>query len=301
MDSSLVMPLWQAASFGTLFSRLALAFDVGAGYDAGAAVNPVAGSRTPQAINAPTHAFAWFFVGTRIPPLCPEWSVVAAWAHVVMGARAGQPQGWPASLVAGCSIPVRAATTRIEPRLVAVCSLTNEVAPMAITLSLSAACSHAAVLAFLPFTQNFPRLALAFDVGAGYDAGAAVNPVAGIRTPQTINAPTHAFAWFFVGTRIPPLCSEWPVVAAWAHVVMGARAGPLQGGPVSFVAGCSNSVRAATTRLEPRVGSFYSLTNEVAPMAITLSLSAACSHAAVLAFLPLPSGLLLAAALGGGL
>ena len=97
---------------------------------------------------------------------------------------------------------------------------------------------------------------------------ATAKSVAGIGTPRTTLEPTHApTAWFFVGTR-PPF--TWVLLAYLAigiYSVMVARAGQPQGWSVSKVADSSNSARATTMRLEPRVGSDNLSTLEAAIMA----------------------------------
>lgn len=101
-----------------------------------------------------------------------------------------------------------------------------------------------------------------------YSVGAAAKSVAGIRTPKLIEEPTHALAWFFVGTR-PPF--TW-VLLAYPAIgilsVMVARVGQPSGWPVfSSVAGSTNPIRATAMRFVPQVGSDNLLTEEAAIMA----------------------------------
>ncbi len=51
----------------------------------------------------PTHALAWFFVGTRPASLGAALLYALGSFSCVMAVRAGQPQGWPVSKVAGFS------------------------------------------------------------------------------------------------------------------------------------------------------------------------------------------------------
>ncbi|HHQ4449337.1 Rha family phage regulatory protein [Aeromonas hydrophila] len=101
-----------------------------------------------------------------------------------------------------------------------------------------------------------------------YTVGAAAKSAAGIGTPKLTVEPTHALAWFFVGTR-PPF--TWVLLAYPAFgicSVMVARVGQPSGWPVlSMVAGSSNPIRATTMRLEPQVGSDILSTIEAAIMA----------------------------------
>jgi hypothetical protein len=76
-----------------------------------ATAKSVAGRRNPELNSAPTHALAWFFVGTRSPLLGALLAYLVGGAYCVMVARAGQPSGWPVSSgFAGIPTPVRATT-----------------------------------------------------------------------------------------------------------------------------------------------------------------------------------------------
>lgn len=101
-------------------------------YAVGAAAKSAAGIGTPKAIEEPTHALAWFFVGAR-PPF--TWVLLAYPAFgicSVMVARVGQPSGWPVfSSVTGSSNPIRATTMRLEPQVGSDNLLTEEAAIMA--------------------------------------------------------------------------------------------------------------------------------------------------------------------------
>ena len=80
-----------------------------------ATAKSVAGRGNPCLHSEPTHALAWFFVGTR-PPF--SWGLLTypvGGPCRVMVARAGQPSGWPVSSgCAGISTPARATAMSVE-------------------------------------------------------------------------------------------------------------------------------------------------------------------------------------------
>ena len=78
-----------------------------------ATAKSVAGRRNPVKTIAPTHALAWFFVGARPPFTWILLAYLAIGIYSVMVARAGQPQGWPVSIVAGIPTPARATTMSV--------------------------------------------------------------------------------------------------------------------------------------------------------------------------------------------
>ncbi|MFM5359687.1 ash family protein [Aeromonas veronii] len=74
-----------------------------------ATAKSVAGRRNPSLHSEPTHALAWFFVGTRSPFLWALLAYLVGWVCCVMVARAGQLSGWPVSSgCAGIPTPARA-------------------------------------------------------------------------------------------------------------------------------------------------------------------------------------------------
>lgn len=80
-----------------------------------ATAKSVAGRRNPELNSAPTHALAWFFVGTRSPLLGALLAYLVGGAYCVMVARAGQPSGWPVSSgFAGILTPVRATAMSVR-------------------------------------------------------------------------------------------------------------------------------------------------------------------------------------------
>ncbi|MFQ1689728.1 ash family protein [Aeromonas veronii] len=78
-----------------------------------AAAKSAAGRRNPNTTIAPLHALAWFFVGTRAPSLEAALLHLLGSLRSVMVARAGQPKGWPVSIVAGIPTPARATTMSV--------------------------------------------------------------------------------------------------------------------------------------------------------------------------------------------
>lgn len=87
------------------------------GYISRAAAKSAVGIGTPVITRAPHRAYRGFFVGEARPHL-----------RIMVG-RAGQPQGWPGSLVAGSSNPVRLTTPSLEPLVGELSKPTREDAP----------------------------------------------------------------------------------------------------------------------------------------------------------------------------
>ncbi|WP_209299044.1 ash family protein [Aeromonas jandaei] len=80
-----------------------------------ATAKSVAGRGNPCLHSEPTHALAWFFVGTRSPLLGALLAYLVGGVCCVMVARAGQPSGWPVSSgCAGISTPARATAMSVE-------------------------------------------------------------------------------------------------------------------------------------------------------------------------------------------
>ena len=79
-----------------------------------ATAKSVAGRENPEKTIAPTHALAWFFVGTRSPLLGALLAYLVGGVCCVMVARAGQPRGWPVSIVAGILTPARATAMSVR-------------------------------------------------------------------------------------------------------------------------------------------------------------------------------------------
>lgn len=67
------------------------------------AAKSAAGRENPRLSLVPTHVPAWFFVGTRPPSFGAALLYLLGSFCCVMAVRAGQPQGWPVSKVAGFS------------------------------------------------------------------------------------------------------------------------------------------------------------------------------------------------------
>ena len=109
---------------------------------------------------------------------------------------------------------------------------------------------------------------LSDSVRQGTILPATAKSVAGRRNPELNSAPTHALAWFFVGTRSPLLGALLAYLVGWVCCVMVARAGQLSGWPVSSgFAGISTPARATAMSVETLVGSEYLSTIEAAVMA----------------------------------
>ncbi|MGY3893644.1 ash family protein [Aeromonas enterica] len=99
-------------------------------------------------------------------------------------------------------------------------------------------------------------------------SSATAKSVAGRGNPELNSAPTHALAWFFVGTRSPLLGALLAYLVGGVCCVMVARAGQLSGWPVSSgFAGISTPARATAMSVETLVGSEYLSNSEAAIMA----------------------------------
>lgn len=96
---------------------------------------------------------------------------------------------------------------------------------------------------------------------------AAAKSVAEIGVSESVLEPTHALAWFFVGTRSPFLGALLAYLVGSAYRVMAARARALQGALDPKVSSYANLVRAVTRRLASICGSDNLLTLEAAIMA----------------------------------
>lgn len=106
------------------------------------------------------------------------------------------------------------------------------------------------------------------DVRNGTILPATAKSVAGRGNPELNSAPTHALAWFFVGTRSPLLGALLAYLVGGVCCVMVARAGLLSGWPVSSgFAGISTPARATAMSVETLVGSEYLSNSEAAIMA----------------------------------
>ncbi|MCQ4110486.1 ash family protein [Aeromonas sp. JL9] len=79
--------------------------------------------------------------------------------------------------------------------------------------------------------------------------------------------PTHALAWFFVGTRTSFLGAQLAYVVGSLYSVMAVRARASKEALVSFFTSYANLVRAATRRLASFCGSNKLLKKEAATMA----------------------------------
>lgn len=100
-----------------------------------------------------------------------------------------------------------------------------------------------------------------------YTVGAAAKSAAGIGTPKLTVEPTHALAWFFVGTRTSFLGAQLAYVVGSLYSVMAVRARASKEALVSFFTSYANLVRAATRRLASFCGSNKLLKKEAATMA----------------------------------
>lgn len=97
---------------------------------------------------------------------------------------------------------------------------------------------------------------------------ATAKSVAEIGVSEISTEPTHALAWFFVGTRSSFLGALLPYLVGSAYRVMAARARALQGALGSVVTSYANLVRAATSwRLASSCGRENLTTTEAAIMA----------------------------------
>lgn len=115
---------------------------------------------------------------------------------------------------------------------------------------------------------KFKRAGLSDSVRQGTIRHATAKSVAGRGNPELNSAPTHALAWFFVGTRSPLLGALLAYLVGGVCCVMVARAGQLSGWPVSSgFAGISTPARATAMSVETLVGSEYLSNSEAAIMA----------------------------------
>ena len=126
--------------------------------------------------------------------------------------------------------------------------------------------THCAASAF----RRLPIFAIGLsdNIQRGTILPATAKSVAGRGNPELNSAPTHALAWFFVGTRSPLLGALLAYLVGGVCCVMVARAGQLSGWPVSSgFAGISTPARATAMSVETLVGSEYLSTIEAAIMA----------------------------------
>lgn len=116
--------------------------------------------------------------------------------------------------------------------------------------------------------RTAPYWRLSDTVRHGKIFNATAKSVAGRGNPELNSAPTHALAWFFVGTRSPLLGALLAYLVGGVCCVMVARAGQLSGWPVSSgFAGISTPARATAMSVETLVGSEYLSNSEAAIMA----------------------------------
>lgn len=105
------------------------------------------------------------------------------------------------------------------------------------------------------------------DVRDGTMLPATAKSVAEIGVSKLKLEPTHALAWFFVGTRSPFLGALLAYLVGGACRVMAVRARASKEALVSFFTSYANLVRAATRRLASFCGSNKLLKKEAAIMA----------------------------------
>lgn len=91
--------------------------------------------------------------------------------------------------------------------------------------------------------------------------------VAEIGVSERVLEPTHALAWFFVGTRSSFLGALLAYLVGGLYSVMAVRARASKEALVSFFTSYANLVRAATRRLASFCGSNKLLKKEAATMA----------------------------------
>lgn len=108
------------------------------------------------------------------------------------------------------------------------------------------------------------------DVRNGTILPATAKSVAEIGVSKLKLEPTHALAWFFVGTRSPFLGALLAYLVGGACRVMAVRARASKEALVSFFTSYANLVRAATRRLASFCGSNKLLKKEAAIMATTV-------------------------------
>ena len=115
---------------------------------------------------------------------------------------------------------------------------------------------------------KFSRTGLSDSVRQGTIRHATAKSVAEIGVSKLKLEPTHALAWFFVGTRSPFLGALLAYLVGGACRVMAVRARAPQGALGSFLTSYANLVRAATSwRLASSCGSNKLLKKEAAIMA----------------------------------
>lgn len=114
---------------------------------------------------------------------------------------------------------------------------------------------------------KFQGMGLSHNVQRSTIPLAAAKSVAEIGVSESVLEPTHALAWFFVGTRSPFLGALLAYLVGSAYRVMAARARALQGALDPKVSSYANLVRAVTRRLASICGSDNLLTLEAAIMA----------------------------------
>lgn len=122
--------------------------------------------------------------------------------------------------------------------------------------------------------STFRRLPI-FAIGLSYNVQqGTISPVAAksateIGVSKIKLEPTHALAWFFVGTRTSFLGALLAYVVGSLYSVMVVRARASKEALVSFFTSYANLVRAATRRLASFCGSNKLLKKEAAIMATT--------------------------------
>ncbi|NLR34460.1 ash family protein [Aeromonas hydrophila] len=114
---------------------------------------------------------------------------------------------------------------------------------------------------------KFQGVGLSHNVQRSTIPLAAAKSVAEIGVSESVLEPTHALAWFFVGTRSPFLGALLAYLVGSAYRVMAARARALQGALDPKVSSYANLVRAVTRRLASICGSDNLLTLGAAIMA----------------------------------
>jgi hypothetical protein len=114
---------------------------------------------------------------------------------------------------------------------------------------------------------KFQGVSLSCNVQRSTIRPAAAKSVAEIGVSKSVLEPTHALAWFFVGTRSSFLGALLAYLVGSAYRVMAARARAPQGALDPKVSSYANLVRAVTRRLASICGSDNLLTLEAAVMA----------------------------------
>ena len=114
---------------------------------------------------------------------------------------------------------------------------------------------------------KFKQAGLSDSVRQGTIRPATAKSVAEIGVSKLKLEPTHALAWFFVGTRSPFLGALLAYLVGGACRVMAVRARASKEALVSFFTSYANLVRAATRRLASFCGSNKLLKKEAAIMA----------------------------------